>query len=213
MTLTRLATGTKNWKIILMVKSYFMDCKAGVVDSWQSAKKSPIKASIYTGLFIFGLCSNRTIPKERSFEQALVSITNDTVLLSDKVRNKEADSHVQRLSTYIAKGQLRYRNLGLFSVVYYSEYDKDNKFYESQYVKPKWSEYPSYIVDVGFLNCWWYLQYCTTDYDINFEEIPKDLNTRKEIAMDYFNRLLGVSYFGNPALPLSEQNKVKEIKL
>nr|XP_039255612.1 mitochondrial import inner membrane translocase subunit Tim29-like [Styela clava] len=194
------------------LKTAIVDYRTSALESLQYMKENPVKTTMYTGLLLFGIRLNRTMPTETEFYAKLVDKSNEIVLLNDKTRNKESDEHIQKVSGYFAKGRIRHQNLVIFSLIYYTDYDVTNKHYESQckFLRPKWREFHNRIVDIGLYRRWWVLRYHTTDYDINFEEFPKDLDSTWAQIKDFFNRILEISYFGNPAIPLSEQRKVRK---
>lgn len=196
-------------KISNSLKSAAGDYKNAANDTLTSMRNRPLKSTIYTGLFSAAVYLTRSKPSEEEFMAQVIENRTTMTLLSDNVRNKECDSHLKRLSRYTAKNQLRYQSLIFFSVIYSSEYDIDNKFYESQckHLKPRWSEVFNQILDVGCFGTWWVLRYKMTDYDVDFHQLPKEVNGISGAITDLFNRLSGHSYFGNPVVPVAEQRK------
>lgn len=196
-------------KISNSLKSAAVDYKNAATDTWTSMRNRPLKSAVYSGLFSAAVYLSHSKPSEEEFTQGVIENTTKMTLLSDKVRNKESDSHLKKLSCYMAKSQLRYQNLLFFSVIYSSEYDKNSKFYESQckYLKPRWSDVFNQILDIGCCGEWWVLRYKMADYDVDFDQLPKDVNGASNAIIDFFYRLSGVSYFGNPVVPISEQTK------
>lgn len=196
-------------KLSNSIKSAAVDYKNAANDTLISIRNRPLKAAIYTGLFSTAVYLTRSKPSAEDFAAEVIENKTKMTLLSDSVRNKECDSHLKKLSRHMAKNQLRYQNLVFFSVIYSSEYDSDNKFYESQckYLKPKWSEIFDKVLDVGCCGKWWVMRYKMTDYDIDFEQLPKDLTGTSDVIVDFFNRLSGVSHYRNPVVPIEEQRK------
>lgn len=70
------------------------------------------------------------------------------------------------------EGRLRHLSVGVFTLVYRSDFDPDAMLYEAQCssLSVPWRELPQRVLDVGFLGRWWILDSKMKDYDVNEEE-------------------------------------------
>lgn len=160
----------KNW-VVDKSRPIFNDYKEAASDCVTEGKNRPIKTIIYCLLAGGGVYAYKTAPSEQHFQGSLNEASNDLITISESLVNKQADSHVQNLYKLQAQDMLRYQWLGLFSVVYDSDYSAHNRNFISQckYSNPRWNEKHKRIVDVGFCDKWWVLDYKMTDYDLNFD--------------------------------------------
>ncbi|XP_025920271.1 mitochondrial import inner membrane translocase subunit Tim29, partial [Apteryx rowi] len=112
------------------------------------------------------------VPGAGSFEAALLEAAGSLLLLSPWIRSGVSEGHVQRLLRLRDRGQLRYRNLVFFALVYEAPFDAEAGLYLAQcrYLQPRWRELPGRILDVGFWGRWWVLHAKMRDCDINEEE-------------------------------------------
>ncbi|TFJ98345.1 28S ribosomal protein S18b, mitochondrial [Platysternon megacephalum] len=104
------------------------------------------------------------------------------LLLSPWIRNGGSEGHVQRLTKLRNQGRLRYQSLVFFSLVYQAPFDAEAALYQAhcKHLKPRWTDFPTRILDVGFLGRWWVLNSKMKDSDINEEEfkyLPEHLRT------------------------------------
>uniref|UniRef100_H2ZAD5 Uncharacterized protein n=1 Tax=Ciona savignyi TaxID=51511 RepID=H2ZAD5_CIOSA len=154
------------------------DYKAVAQESAENIKKRPIRSIVNTMPFVAAFYFYKTAPKEQSYLDSVVEASNDLLLVGEHIRNPNSDKHVQKIMWYSARGMLRYFNLKLFTVVYYSDYSEEERTYLSQckYTNPTWTELPSRIVDIGILNHWWRLRWVMTDFDVNFNENSKEFD-------------------------------------
>lgn len=94
------------------------------------------------------------------------------VLLGAPVRNSVAVEHLERLQQYYNEGIIRRLNLGISSLIWIDNYDKDCSSYKAvcSYLKPRYVTSYNRIVDIGFLDKWWVLENKMKDYDVNETE-------------------------------------------
>ncbi|XP_064416966.1 mitochondrial import inner membrane translocase subunit Tim29 isoform X2 [Latimeria chalumnae] len=166
----------------MWLKSLLHDYKEACVDIVVGTKERPGRAAAYVSLLAgAGFCGYKT-PCEASFESILLEASNTLLLLSPWIRNGQSDSHVQRLAKLRNQGRLMYRSLVLFSLIYEEPYDPECDIYEArcEYLRPRLSEFPQRVLDVGFLGYWWVLRHKMNNFDINEEEfkyLPPHLKT------------------------------------
>lgn len=139
-----------------------------VLGAWER----PVKASVYGALLGGAWVCFRTKPDRSSFEAGLLERSGQLGLLSPWIRNASSDGHVQRLMKLRNEGRLQYLSLGVFTLVYHSDFDPDVMLYEAQCsnLSVPWRELPQRMLDVGFIGRWWILDSKMKDYDVNEEE-------------------------------------------
>ncbi|XP_075062883.1 mitochondrial import inner membrane translocase subunit Tim29 isoform X2 [Mixophyes fleayi] len=161
-----------------LLRDYGEACKDIVV----GAKERPGKAALYLSLLAgVGVCSAKA-PSEDSFQSHLLEASASLLLLSPWTRSGKSDQHVQRLIDLRNGGRLRHINLLLFSLVYEVPYDQECDLYMTQcpHLKPRWSDFPHRVLDIGFFGHWWLFQNKMKDFDVNEEEfanLPAHMRT------------------------------------
>ncbi|XP_057673114.1 mitochondrial import inner membrane translocase subunit Tim29 [Corythoichthys intestinalis] len=162
----------KNSKAVTWSRSLLSDykeaCREMVVGIWER----PIKASLYMTILGGALTCFSSKPDYSSFEAALLERANQLGLLSSWIRNATSDSHVQSLLKLRNEGRLLHVNLGLISLIYFTDHSPDTALYEAQCssVAKLWREFPRCVMDVGFVGRWWILDSKMKNYDINEDE-------------------------------------------
>ena len=192
----RLASMRKNW--ITKWKAIALDYKSAAEGTWTAAKNRPYRSIFYTGCTVFAFVAYKTSPCEESYLANIVESSNE-LLLCGSERSQKTENYFQNIFQLWSKGMLRYKNLGLFSIVYYSEHNKETKSFKAvcKYSNPRWHNMPEYVLDIGGLGRWWKAKYIMTDYDVDFAEIPKDFNGSFQKYFDFFKAAFGYSYFNN----------------
>lgn len=168
-------------KLGIWFKSLLHDYAEACRDIAAGAKERPGKAAVYLSLLAGAAVCNYKTPSESSFEETLLETSNVLLLLSPWIRNGQSDSHVQLMMKLRNQGRLKHQSLVFFSLMYEAPYDTDCSIYKAQcpYLKPHWSDFPSRVLDVGFLGHWWVLNFRMRNFDINEEEfkhLPLHLN-------------------------------------
>ncbi|KAM5171409.1 mitochondrial import inner membrane translocase subunit Tim29 [Mantella aurantiaca] len=162
----------KNKKFVVWTKSLLHDYGEACKDIAVGAKERPGKAALYISLLTgVGICSSRA-PTEDSFQSSMLDASSCLLFLSPWTRSGKSDQHVQRLMELSNQGRLRHINLLIFSLMYEAPYDPECDLYSTQcsHLKPRWSEFPDRVLDIGFFGRWWLLQNKMEDFDINEEE-------------------------------------------
>ena len=149
-----------------------LDYKAAVSDIFTDAKNYPYRATFYITTLACATYAWTQNPDEKDFDKALLDSSNDLVLLSDAIRNPDSDAHIQKVTTLRNEGVLRRMSLGVCSVMWRDNYDKNLALYDAKcdHLQVKWRNFHERILDVGFMNRWWYLNRAMEDYDINYRE-------------------------------------------
>ncbi|XP_048377981.1 mitochondrial import inner membrane translocase subunit Tim29 [Stegostoma tigrinum] len=167
--------GIWTWSLL---NDYKEACKEIVV----GARDHPGKAAFYCALLTGACVCGYKNPCDKSFQATLLESSNQLLVLSPWVRNSRSDQHIQNLVTVKNQGRLRHQNLLLFSLVYAAPYDAKTSLYNAQceYLKPRWSDFPGRVLDIGFFGKWWILSSKMKDWDINdneFAYLPDELQT------------------------------------
>ncbi|XP_067828944.1 mitochondrial import inner membrane translocase subunit Tim29-like isoform X2 [Heptranchias perlo] len=175
-------TRFRNSKVGLWTGSLINDYKEACKEIVVGAKDHPGKAAFYCTLLAGSCVCGYNNPCDQSFQATLLESSNLLLILSPWVRNGRSDQHVQSLVKVKNQGRLRYQNLLIFSLVYAAPYDTKTSIYDAQceYLKPRWSDFPGRVLDIGFFGKWWILSSKMRDWDINDEEfayLPAELRT------------------------------------
>lgn len=156
----------KFWKDILI------DYREVVTENYSSARKNPKRTlAIFTTLGFVTYCF-KTNPDESSFREQLINYGNELGLVGEPTRNPITDKHFVFLESCYNAGLVRRLSFGAFSVMWIDNYNKACGLYKTNcsYLKPRYVTFYERIVDVGFLNKWWWLSNVMTDYDVNPNE-------------------------------------------
>ncbi|XP_053147791.1 mitochondrial import inner membrane translocase subunit Tim29 [Hemicordylus capensis] len=164
----RLRTGrlASWWKSLL--HDYAEACKEVAL----GVRQRPGKASLYLSLLAAAVGCSLHSPCEASFEASLLEASGTLLLLSPWIRSNSSEEHVQRLMKLKNRGQLRFQSLLFFSLMYEVPFDASADLYQvhCKYLKPRWTEFPKCVLDVGFWGRWWVLHSKMQNSDINDEE-------------------------------------------
>lgn len=109
-------------------------------------------------------------PDEKHYIEKMRQYNNDLILVSEKLQNPESAGHLKSIENSINSGVLRRLNLGVCSIMWLDDYDRDCKLYKCtcKYLRPHFSTFYNRIIDVGFCNKWFVLDKKMIDYDINY---------------------------------------------
>jgi len=120
--------------------------------------------------------ANRHNPDEKSFNDLLVKVNNDLTMVSELCRNNTSMQHQFEIVRAQNAGVPRHWNLGLFSIIWRDNYNTDFghvkakcKYLTVGYTDILFNERER-IVDVGFLDNWWFTNKAMEEYDVNQDE-------------------------------------------
>lgn len=157
-------------------KGVATDYKEALKELKQSCREKPLKASIIGSAFISAWYANRHNPDEKSFNDLLVKVNNDLTMVSELCRNNTSMQHQFEIVRAQNAGVLRHWNLGLFSIIWRDNYNTDFghvkakcKYLTVGYTDILFNERER-IVDVGFLDNWWFTNKAMEEYDVNQDE-------------------------------------------
>lgn len=123
---------------------------------------------------VLGACYyfNRHNPDETAFKHQLMKEAFKLMLLGELVRNPVSTQHVVSLEKCYNEGIIRRLNLGVLSLIWLDNYDRDCSLYKTtcSYLKPRYVTFYERIVDIGFLDKWWILEKKMENYDVNDAE-------------------------------------------
>lgn len=162
---TILEKWTNYWKnLFIDYKQMLQDLRTDIQDNPKKAFKWTLSIST-----LYLLAKNN--PSEIDFNNEVRKITNEVILLSEECRNPKSLEHLRYLQICNNEGVIKYKNLGIFSVMFYSDFSDNCSLYKSQcsYLQPSYLNYPLKVLDVGFMGRWWNLYIKTTDYDVNIK--------------------------------------------
>ncbi|XP_038048428.1 mitochondrial import inner membrane translocase subunit Tim29-like [Patiria miniata] len=154
------------------IANIFRDYKGATLEIFTDARDRPIKAAIYATLVSCTAIAAWNNPDKKSYEKAILNASNDLALLSDAIRNKASDRHLQEVMRLRNEGRIRQLNLVVCSVMWRDDYGPLLGLYDSQceYLRPGWRDFDKRVLDVGFMNRWYYLDKAMVEYDVNEEE-------------------------------------------
>ncbi|XP_050407256.1 mitochondrial import inner membrane translocase subunit Tim29 [Patella vulgata] len=150
----------------------YTDYKMVFIELGEDMKAKPLKSSIYCSILAASAVLFKTNPSENSFRTLMVESANDLALVGDPIRNTSSDNYMQNLINNHKDGRVHYVSLGLFSLIYLTDYRNSLGLYAAKckYVKPRWSQFHKSILDVGVFGRWIYTEEAMKDYDVNPEE-------------------------------------------
>lgn len=150
-------------------KEIFTDYREVVTENYSSARKNPKRTLVILTTSGFVTYCFKTNPDESNFREQLISYENELSLVGEPVQNPVTDKHFLFIESCYNAGLVRRLSFGVFSVMWIDNYDKACGLYKSScsYLKPRYLTFYERIIDVGFLNKWWWISNVMTDYDVN----------------------------------------------
>ncbi|XP_011860964.1 PREDICTED: uncharacterized protein C19orf52 homolog [Vollenhovia emeryi] len=163
---TFLERGARYWHSLLM------DYKDAAFDTAKDCWQHPARTAMYITLLGSCVYSNRHNPDETVFREQLVQSSMKLIQVGEPIRNPVSVQHIKWLEQCYNEGLIRRLNLGVLSLIWLDNYDRDCSLYKAvcPYLKPRYATFHERIVDVGFLEKWWLLESKMKDYDVNEAE-------------------------------------------
>ena len=154
------------------LKQVAIDYKQVFIDTTKQCRDRPLKATFYGSLLASVVYCMATNPDEHDLEQQLLESHNNLSSVPQSIQNTDSCDYVLKLNELKNQKLLNYQSLGLFSVLYLSDWPKSCCLYvnQCQYIRPKLSSYLDRIVDIGFVNKFRLLDTKMIDYDVNHNE-------------------------------------------
>ena len=151
-------------------------------DAYKELRTKPVKSLVYALIGTSFLATWRTRPDKESYTDHLLGHCNEFHLCSQPVRSKETASYLENIVTKVSVEELEYKNLGLFAVMLERESSPvcQNYHVTCKYVRRRWWQRWTRVVDVGFWGRWWALNRAMVDFDVNEEELASWLEQQKK---------------------------------
>ena len=146
------------------------DYKQVLIDTRNECRDRPLKASAYGSVLAFvGYCM-ATNPDENDFRHQLIESHNNLCSVPKNLQNPTSCDFLLTISDLQNQKVLNYQSLGLFSVIYVTDWPKHCALFQNncKYLKPKISSYfYDRILDIGFIKKFRILDNKMIDYDVN----------------------------------------------
>lgn len=153
-------------------RNLYVDYKDVAIDVAKDCKERPVRAAIYSTLLGGCFYFSKHNPDEIMFRDKLIESSGKLIQVGEPIRNPVSVQHIRWLEQCYNEGITRRLNLGLFSLMWINNYDKDCFLYKAvcPYLKPKYLTFHERIIDIGVLDKWWILETKMNDYDVNESE-------------------------------------------
>lgn len=141
------------------------------MDSLKTVKVNPKKSAVYGSLaaFLSGCFVNN--PSKDHFINQLLETENNVGMVPETSQNPKAIAYIKFLNQNLNKNTLRITSLGLFSVMWISDYSSNQATSDAtcDYLSPEMTSFISTrVIDIGLWDNWWNLEKVMQDYDVNF---------------------------------------------
>lgn len=141
-----------------------------VIDVAKNARTKPRKALIYTGIG-YGLyqCAKHN-PDEEAFMHSLRGWSNQMLMVPKTLHNPVSSAYLRELEIAINENKLRTFSLGICTILWTDLYDKEDCTYSAvcKYTQVDYINFWKYIVDIGFWDHYWRLEWKMHNFDINY---------------------------------------------
>ncbi|XP_043685587.1 mitochondrial import inner membrane translocase subunit Tim29 [Vespula pensylvanica] len=153
-------------------KNLYIDYKEVTIETIKDCKSHPIRTSIYSTVLGSTYYLYKHNPDEDSFREHLLENAIKLMQVGETIRNEISVQHVEILEKYYNEGIIRRLSMGILSIIWLDNYDKECSLYKAvcPYLKPRYLNFYERIIDIGFLDRWWILDRKMIDYDINTKE-------------------------------------------
>ncbi|KAK4871945.1 hypothetical protein RN001_016069 [Aquatica leii] len=162
--------GTRFENLVKYWKTLYMDYKDVAVDIVKESRERPLKTvSILTILSSVFYCAKHN-PSLISYRENIISAKNKLLLVHPTTQNVNTALHLKRVENYFNRGCIRRLNLGIVSLIwadYYSDSCSSSQA-KCKYLQMKYSDMKDHVIDVGFLDYWWFLSDIMENYDLNY---------------------------------------------
>ncbi|KAL0117576.1 hypothetical protein PUN28_010408 [Cardiocondyla obscurior] len=148
----------------------YVDYKDVAFDVAKDCRERPVRAGLYVTRGCFYSCRHN--PDETMFREQLIQNSLKLIQVGESIRNPVSVEHIKWLEQCYNEGLIRRLNLGVLSLIWLDNYDKDCSLYKAicPYLKPRYITFHERIIDVGFLEKYWLLERKMKDYDVNEDE-------------------------------------------
>lgn len=151
-------------------KSVAHDYNEVAIGLLKGSREKPMRALAYltSGYGIYQCALHN--PDEQVFLERYNKARNDLILVSTELRNPITIDYLQRLQLDLNQQRQRFLSLGLFTIMWEDMYDRDDCTYPAQceYTKVTFWNFHKRILDIGFWNRFWRLEWNLRNYDVNY---------------------------------------------
>ncbi|XP_037937415.1 mitochondrial import inner membrane translocase subunit Tim29 [Teleopsis dalmanni] len=146
------------------------DYKDVGVDVVKFGYNKPRKALVITGASLGLYACVKRNPDEEVFLQLLRQWNNKLILVSPTEQNVIAKEYVRDLELVLNRNTLRTLSLGFCTLLWVDLYSKDDCTYKAicEYTGVDYLKFYQYIIDIGFWNRYWRLDWKMRNFDINY---------------------------------------------
>lgn len=148
------------------------DYKRASLDTVYLFRDKPFRMTAYVTMAVATTYMYKNNPSMDDYETHLATMTADIAEVGADIRDNAKCKQVQQITHHHTHDRLKRFTFGVCSVIWISDYPAYVDLYEAKdkNVKMTWSEWPNYIIDVGFLGRWRWSEKFMEDFDINPEE-------------------------------------------
>ena len=135
-------------------------------------RRKPVKCSIFSSFLLLVSFFTHYCPDADSYSDIITSNTNDISLISPKLRNRAAQKEIFYLKQLQDEGRINTFSVGPCRIAYIRRIPLNNKLYalNCKFLIPSNLTFYNRILDVGFMNKWWYIDSAMIDFDVSNEE-------------------------------------------
>ncbi|XP_004525887.1 mitochondrial import inner membrane translocase subunit Tim29 [Ceratitis capitata] len=141
-----------------------------VVDVVKGARAKPRKALFIAGTS-YGLykCAQHN-PDEEAFMHSLRGWSNQMSMVSNSLHNPVSEEYLRDLEIAINEKKLRTLSLGICTILWKDLYDIEDCTYPAicKYTQVDYTNFWNQIVDVGFWDHYWRLEWKMRNFDVNY---------------------------------------------
>ncbi|XP_067639844.1 mitochondrial import inner membrane translocase subunit Tim29 [Eurosta solidaginis] len=151
-------------------RSLGSDYSGVVVDVIKGARSKPRKALAITGTaYTLYQCALHN-PDEEELMHSLRGWSNQMAMVSKTMQNPVSATYLRDLEIAINENRLRTFSLGICTILWVDLYDKDDCTYPAicLYTQVDYANFWKHIVDVGFWDHYWRLEWKMHNFDINY---------------------------------------------
>ena len=140
-------------------------------------KKKPVRSTCWMASGGVILACYRRCPNLTSYRNEVIEYSNELGLCANAARNNESKLYIDRISTILSDGCIKFVNLGVCSLVIEQPRSLRCHNYHNtcKHLQPRiWTFYYR-IVDIGVWNEWLLLNKKMVDFDINQSEFSNSM--------------------------------------
>ncbi|KAI6655545.1 hypothetical protein LOD99_2044 [Oopsacas minuta] len=135
-------------------------------------RDNPIKCSISSSAFLLLAYFTYHCPDKYSYANEIISNTNEISLLPYRLRKRTTQDQIFHLMLLLDQGSICTFSIGPCRIAYKRRTPFNNRLYyfNSKFLIPSHLTFLDRILDIGFMNKWWFMDKFMLDYDVSDEE-------------------------------------------